>query len=377
MNKRRVDFTSEDILILAMIIGETLEEINEPLGVHVPRELRLYLQRKLGAEYQDVKGLPFDYIVRFVGNRKRWNSKTCKAIVMATLSYLCGKTEESNPIAFSDYISETRPAATTGLAAYGSDSMADSSIIGWSTPTLILNDKRIIAIKNKISYPNITKAREEQSSLPRMPKWLNMRYEAFPSARLLRLPDFKVQVEYTSNFRGESIPSYTVEPKYDTLPGFPARFAYCTLAEEIQCLVVDALRFKFDDLKPTDPYVAADLFALYQLIFNRQICFYLINDTGNKTVGLTFTSTTQGREYIPDPQLRLLMTRLEEKGLRYEERDGKFTLFAGTEPISIHATQREMGEAVARYTPSTVSPPRARGGRRGSVASLSLPLGRE
>jgi len=344
MDKSLLVLDIEDVLKLMMWVGEVLDQRGELRDFYVPRDTKYYLQEKLSVHYDGVSGKNLDYIAGFVGNKKRWSARMCKTIVLTTLTFLQEEAEESNHIPFHNFLDNTTSDPNGYVYLKGYDSvMAGSPMLGWSSPALVLNEPRVISIKNKISYPNITKARREKSLSPRMPKWLNMKYIPFPRARLLPLPTFKLDREYDRTWKGESIVNYSVVPRYEDTEGLPVKISYCHLAEQIQCVLVEALNLFLKKTKPADPYEASQFFGLIELIYNRPMNFYLKSQ--DELVGLTAASTMTHEGEAE--HRRLPMHIIERDQLDYsEDPQGTFNLFERGERVGQYGSERELAQAV-------------------------------
>ena len=270
----KVGISTESVIGHAAALGRDLKSVlGEPLGEYTPEDLKLYLRKRFSDKIRtDVDRDAWGYLISFVGNRARWSATQCRFIVFETLAWLAELAQV--PDYFSGSAVLPNPSASARLQAYRGQAMAQNGYIGRSGPTLTLGDPRTIAVRNKTRYPNVTQVRKTGNPQSYMPKEVTMRYSEDPALppELLFVPEF-FAVRGTT--RGSS--SWRVEPEMRNLNGRQAKFSLCMLAEQIQCLVVEAIALHIGAEDTASEASTTDLFDLFNLIYRKSYEFYLVD----------------------------------------------------------------------------------------------------
>lgn len=269
----KVGISTESVIGHAAALGRDLKSVlGEPLGPYTPEDLKHYLRKRFSDKIKtEMDRDAWTYLISFVGNRARWSATQCRFIVFETLAWLATQAQVR------DYFSSSavlpNPSASARLDAYRGQAMARNGYIGRSGPTITLGDQRTIAIRNKTRYPNVSQVKKTGNPQSYMPKDITMRYSEDPASppELLPVPEFFAVRE--SALRT----SWRVDPEMRSLSGRQAKFSLCMLAEQIQCLVVEAIALHIGAEDTASEASTTDFFDLFNLIYRKSYDFYLID----------------------------------------------------------------------------------------------------
>ena len=221
--------TAEVLREIASIYSEAdRRRLPVPTHIELPFKRRLYTTYRRSLE---IEGIDPDKIGYILGNSTRWKSEFCKFFALNFMQFMMSKARRStfDPNLLTAQFTDPNADTEVWLRSYKVHDFSPQYVT--NGPTLFLGDSRTIAIKAKVQFPNVKKAREMRNRNQYMPKWLNLRYELLRSGgvKLLPFPKFVAERVAESN-------TYTTRGLVSNLPGEICKFSYCQLSSAIKDL---------------------------------------------------------------------------------------------------------------------------------------------
>jgi len=260
---------------------------NIPTPTHIDNMFRMQLYStymdKLSAERIDK-----DSLGHLLGNKARWKSEFCKFFTLHFLKFLMDKSPQTatDSSSLTAIYSNGSAEDEIWLRVYDVQKFSPDYVM--NGPTLFIGDVRTIAIKAKVKFPNVYKARESRNRDQYMYKWLNMRYDLLSNGGVKLLP--------FPNLRARAIPgtrNYTTRGIMADLPGEIVKFSYCQLASTILDLGRACLKMLVDpNVSPLEFDKIRLVIRLVNLIRNRNTPFELIKPD--------YTKQSSQRVLFPD-----------------------------------------------------------------------------
>ena len=211
-------------------------------GMSVPKLFRRDFKYDLFSKYRVVledNGIDPSTVGDILGNSARWDSVLNRFFVLNFLEFLGKRLPSShNPGLTAGYLTNKKDIKLTWYRA--SDY---SPTMSQSGPTLSIGDPRVMTIKMKVQYPNVSKGQNEY-----MFKWVNMRYDIthMGTIKLQQLPRFKA----TRKSSGRGL---TTEGMIKGLSGTICKFSYGELAVLMKKIVSFALKILANEGSSLDP----------------------------------------------------------------------------------------------------------------------------
>jgi len=277
----------ESFFELAIYLSLILEESGTPIGEYTSPNLHKALLQQFAPliENEEDKEL-YTRIIAIVGNRMRWDSSICKKIVFFTLDWLADY--YPNRASLPQLVKDDLSLNSSQMQVVG-----QRYAVSWTAPFVDLSKPRTIAFEQNVKYPNLTKSRNNFTQYMRRVRV--MRYllgDRDTPPELQSFPEFEIRTkDITRTLPSGAVMRDTktiVFPELSELPGELAKFSYCDIAEEIQCLIVKAVATYAGYRDTSKPAPAPNFFALWNLLLTRSDAFYLEpTDQRKKLIPLT------------------------------------------------------------------------------------------
>ena len=212
-----------EVLREIVTIYEKAKRLGIPTPTHIDNMFRMQLystyMNKLDAERIDKDSLGY-----LLGNKARWKSEFCKFFTLHFLKFLMDKSPQT-AVNSNDLIaiySELSAKDKIWLRVYDVQKFSPDYVM--NGPTLFIGDARTIAIKAKVKFPNVYKAREARNKNQYMYKWLNMRYDLLSRGGVKLLPFLDLEARVIPGTR-----NYTTRGIMADLPGEIVKFLIVSL----------------------------------------------------------------------------------------------------------------------------------------------------
>lgn len=287
------------------------------LGIPTPTHVDNMFRMQLYSTYMDkldAESIDKDSLGYLLGNKARWKSEFCKFFALHFLKFLMDKSPKTGIDSNSLIAIYSNPSAEDQIWLSVYDVQKFSPDYVMNGPTLFIGDARTIAIKAKVKFPNVYKAREARNRDQYMYKWLNMRYDLLRSGGVKLLPFPNLQARVVQGTR-----NYTTRGIMADLPGEIVKFSYCQLASTILDLSRACLKMMVDpNVSPLEFDKIRLVIHLVNLIRNRNTPFELVKP-----------------DYSGRSSQRLLFSDLAEKGtesvrLNGEDRFDNVYMYCGS-----------------------------------------------
>ena len=203
------------------------------LGIQTPKKVsKAFRDRVYTAYFPELtaQGIDVQCIAELLGNNARWNQHFCRLMVLQYLAFFMKRLPSNRnflPSLLTDAIALPSAQTEIPLLAYANQRMAEQYYP--NGPTLFL-DARTIAIKSKITIPNVSKINSGVDLEATNFQWINMRYRKTPErVKLLPVPVIRpVKDPITGKL--------TLVGTIRGLPGDTCKFGYCILAQKLKTL---------------------------------------------------------------------------------------------------------------------------------------------
>jgi len=256
-------------------------------GIQVPTHVDHKFKSRLYSTYRDrliLEGIDVENIGYVLGNKSRWKSEFCKFFTLHFMKFMMlnGPRTKFDPESLVEQYTNPDFRDPIWLNMYEASDFSPSFVM--NGPNLFVQDSRTIAIKAKIEFPNVYKAKRARNRNQYMYKWVNMRYALRPTGTVSLLPFPKLEAKPVKGTN-----EYTTRGVISSLPGEIAKFSYCQLASTILALGKAGLKML---VSPNVDVLEFDqirlLINLINLITNRSTQYYLIRPiAGTKAASVT------------------------------------------------------------------------------------------
>lgn len=222
------------------------------LGIETPKLFSREFKYDLYSKYRDVlddNGIEASVLGDILGNNARWDSVLSRFFVLNFLDFFCNRISTPHqPRLMIAYAANTKDIKLTWYKA-----SEYSPTFSQTGPTLSIGDPRVMTIKMKVQYPNVSKGQNEY-----MFKWVNMRYDLthLGTIKLQKLPRFKAT-------RKPSGRGLTTEGMIKGLSGTICKFSYGELAVLLKKIVSFSLKILANETTTLD---AAELMSVHLVL---------------------------------------------------------------------------------------------------------------
>ena len=277
----------ESFFELAIYLSLILEESGTPIGEYTSPALHKALLEQFAPLIQNDEDKElYSRIISIVGNRMRWDSAICKKIVFFALDWLADY--YPNRANLPQLVNDDLSLRSSKMQVVG-----QRYAVSWTAPFVDFGKPRTISFEQNVKYPNLTKSRGNFTQYMRRVRV--MRYllgDRDTPPELQPFPEFEIRTkDITRTLSSGAVMQDTetvVYPELSDLPGEAAKFSYCDIAEEIQCLIVKAVATFAGYNDTSKPVPAPNFFALWNLLLTRSDAFYLEpSDQRKKLIPLT------------------------------------------------------------------------------------------
>jgi len=211
-------------------------------GMHTPKLFSREFKYDLFSKYRDVlsdNGIDSQVLGDILGNSARWDAVLNRFLVLNFLQFFGSRLSTSYSLdLMGAFATNTRDIK---LSWYKPSEFSQAyAQVG---PTLSIGDPRVLTIKMKVQYPNVSKGQNEY-----MFKWVNMRYDIshMGNVKLQPLPRFKA-------VRKPSGRGLTTEGMIKGLSGSICKFSYGQLAVLLKKVIENALKILAGETSSIDP----------------------------------------------------------------------------------------------------------------------------